>query len=64
MSVRESIDPASSLWAWLAFDLWFHRTQRGLSLAQTAMIVHVNPGDRIELGGRPPSAARYIHEAA
>ncbi|QKW38449.1 helix-turn-helix transcriptional regulator [Actinomadura sp. NAK00032] len=41
MSVRESIDPASSLWAWLAFDLWFHRTQRGLSLAQTAMIVHV-----------------------
>ncbi|GAA2253282.1 helix-turn-helix transcriptional regulator [Actinomadura luteofluorescens] len=41
MSVRESIDPASSLWAWLAFDLWFHRTQRGLSLAQTGMIVHV-----------------------
>ncbi len=41
MSVRESIDPASSLWAWLAFDLWFQRTQRGLSLAQTAMIVHV-----------------------
>jgi len=41
MSVRESIDPASSLWAWLAFDLWFYRTQRGLSLAQTAMIVHV-----------------------
>lgn len=41
MSVRESIDPASSLWAWLAFDLWFYRTQRGLSLAQTALIVHV-----------------------
>lgn len=33
MTVRESIDPNSSLWAWLAFDLWFYRTQRGLSLA-------------------------------
>jgi hypothetical protein len=41
MSVRESIDPTSSLWAWLAFDLWFYRTQRGRSLAQTGMIVHV-----------------------
>jgi hypothetical protein len=41
MSVRESIDPKSSLWAWLAFDLWFYRTQRGLSLAQTALIVKV-----------------------
>lgn len=44
MSVRESIDPQSSLWAWLAFDLWFYRTQRGLSLAQTAMIVRVTRG--------------------
>ncbi|MFC6878392.1 MULTISPECIES: helix-turn-helix domain-containing protein [Actinomadura] len=44
MSVRESIDPKSSLWAWLAFDLWFYRTQRGLSLAQTAMIVQVTRG--------------------
>jgi hypothetical protein len=41
MSVRETIDPNSSLWSWLAFDLWFYRTQRGLSLAQTAKIVHV-----------------------
>ncbi|MBT2211249.1 helix-turn-helix transcriptional regulator [Actinomadura sp. NEAU-AAG7] len=41
MSVRETIDPNSSHWAWLAFDLWFHRTQRGLSLAQTALIVRV-----------------------
>ncbi|TDD95630.1 helix-turn-helix domain-containing protein [Actinomadura rubrisoli] len=44
MSVRESIDPNSSLWAWLAFDLWFYRTQRGLSLAQTALIVRVTRG--------------------
>ncbi|MFI0353499.1 helix-turn-helix domain-containing protein [Actinomadura sp. 9N407] len=41
MSVRESIDPNSSLWAWLAFDLWLYRTQRGLSLAQVGKIVHV-----------------------
>jgi hypothetical protein len=41
MSVRESIDPNSSLWSWMAFDLWFYRTQRGLSLAQAAKIVHV-----------------------
>ncbi|WP_075901591.1 helix-turn-helix domain-containing protein [Actinomadura sp. CNU-125] len=44
MSVRETIDPNSSLWAWLAFDLWFYRTRRGLSLAQTAQIVHVARG--------------------
>src|SRR4051794_39000616 len=44
MSVRESIDPKSSLWAWLAFDLWFYRTQRDLSLAQTALIVKVTRG--------------------
>jgi transcriptional regulator with XRE-family HTH domain len=44
MSVRESIDPKSSMWAWLAFDLWFHRTQRGLSLAQTALIVKAARG--------------------
>lgn len=44
MSVRETIDPNSSLWAWLAFDLWFYRTQRGLSLAQTALIVKVTRG--------------------
>jgi transcriptional regulator with XRE-family HTH domain len=41
MRVRETINPNSSLWSWLAFDLWFYRTQRGLSLAQTAKIVHV-----------------------
>ncbi|MEU8125552.1 helix-turn-helix transcriptional regulator, partial [Spirillospora sp. NPDC049024] len=44
MSVRESIDPKSSLWAWLAFDLWFHRTQRGLSLAQMALVVKATRG--------------------
>ncbi|WP_433462770.1 helix-turn-helix domain-containing protein [Spirillospora sp. CA-128828] len=44
MSVRESIDPDSSLWAWLAFDLWLYRTRRGLSLAQTAQVVRVARG--------------------
>lgn len=44
MTVRETIDPNSSLWAWLAFDLWFYRTQRGLSLAQVARIVHATRG--------------------
>lgn len=44
MSVRELIDPKTSLWAWLAFDLWFYRTQRGLSLAQVALIVNVTRG--------------------
>ncbi|MEV3923008.1 helix-turn-helix domain-containing protein [Actinomadura coerulea] len=44
MSARESIDPKSSLWAWLAFDLWFHRTQRGLSLAQLALVVKATRG--------------------
>jgi transcriptional regulator with XRE-family HTH domain len=44
MSVRETIDPDSSLWAWLAFDLWFYRTQRQLSLAQVALIVKVTRG--------------------
>ncbi|MBE1530957.1 helix-turn-helix domain-containing protein [Actinomadura algeriensis] len=44
MTVRETIDPNSSLWAWLAFDLWFHRTRRGLSLGQTALIVRVARG--------------------
>jgi len=44
MSVRETIDPDSSMWAWLAFDLWLHRTRRGLSLAQTARVVYVTRG--------------------
>jgi hypothetical protein len=53
MSVRESIDPTSSLWAWLAFDLWFYRTQRGLSLAQAGMIVHVTRATVSNLGLSP-----------
>jgi transcriptional regulator with XRE-family HTH domain len=44
MSVRETIDPKSSHWAWLAFDLWFHRTRRDLSLAQMGLIVKVSRG--------------------
>ncbi|MEU6748384.1 helix-turn-helix transcriptional regulator [Spirillospora sp. NPDC046719] len=44
MTVRETIDPNSSLWAWLAIDLWFYRTQRNLSLAQVARIVKATRG--------------------
>lgn len=44
MSIRETIDPNSSLWAWLAFDLWFHRTRRGLSLAQMGPVVRAARG--------------------
>jgi transcriptional regulator with XRE-family HTH domain len=44
MSVRETIDPDSSLWAWLAFDLWLYRTQRELSLAQVGQVMHVTRG--------------------
>lgn len=44
MTAREAIDPNSSLWAWLAVDLWFCRTQRGLSLAQVGLIVKAARG--------------------
>ncbi|GAA4240746.1 helix-turn-helix transcriptional regulator [Actinomadura meridiana] len=44
MSARELINPKSSLWAWMAFDLWFYRTRRNLSLAQTALIASVTRG--------------------
>jgi transcriptional regulator with XRE-family HTH domain len=52
MSVRESIDPKASLWDWLAYDLWFYRTKRGLSLAQVAVIMEVTRGtvSNIEAG--------------
>lgn len=61
MTVRETIDPNSSLWAWLAFDLWFYRTRRGLSLAQTAKIVRVARGtvSNWEAGRLRPSD-RYL----
>lgn len=32
------------MWSWLAFDLWFYRTQRGLSLAQCALVARVTRG--------------------
>ncbi|MER6815700.1 helix-turn-helix transcriptional regulator [Spirillospora sp. NPDC000708] len=44
MRVRETIDPKASMWAWLAFDLWFQRTKRGLSLAQVGLIVNAARG--------------------
>ncbi|QFG20793.1 helix-turn-helix transcriptional regulator [Actinomadura sp. WMMB 499] len=44
MSAREMIDPKASLWSWLAFDLWFYRTQRGMSLAQMGQIVNAARG--------------------
>jgi transcriptional regulator with XRE-family HTH domain len=39
MSVAESIDPNSSLWSWLAYDLRFYREKHGLSLAQLGRIM-------------------------
>ncbi|WP_375039479.1 helix-turn-helix transcriptional regulator [Actinomadura sp. NTSP31] len=56
MSVRETVEPKSSLWAWLAFDLWFYRTQRGLSLAQVGLIVKAARGtvSNWEAGRRRP----------
>jgi transcriptional regulator with XRE-family HTH domain len=67
MSVRETIDPDSSMWAWLAFDLWFYRTQRGLSLAQMARIMSVTRGtvSNWEAGrGRPSDThLRALDEA-
>jgi transcriptional regulator with XRE-family HTH domain len=52
MSARESIDPKASLWNWLAYDLWFYRTKRGLSLARTAEIMGCTRGtvSNIEAG--------------
>ncbi|MBW8481400.1 helix-turn-helix domain-containing protein [Actinomadura parmotrematis] len=44
MSAREMIDPKASMWSWMAFDLWFYRTQRGLSLAQVGLIVKATRG--------------------
>jgi transcriptional regulator with XRE-family HTH domain len=39
MSAADSIDPNSSLWAWLAHDLRFYREKHGLSLAQLGRIM-------------------------
>lgn len=67
MSVREAIDPKSSLWAWLAFDLWFHRNQRGFSLAQTALIAKVTRGTvcNWEAGrGRPSDKSMKLLDEA
>jgi transcriptional regulator with XRE-family HTH domain len=52
MSVRESIDPKASLWDWLAYDLWFYRTNRKLSLAQVGKIMSCTRGtvSNIEAG--------------
>jgi transcriptional regulator with XRE-family HTH domain len=52
MSVRESIDPKASLWDWLAYDLWFYRTKRGLSLARVAVVMDCTRGtvSNIEAG--------------
>lgn len=44
MSARESIDPKASLWDWLAYDLWFYRTKRNLTLAQVAGIMGCTRG--------------------
>lgn len=42
MVLRESLDPDSSLWDWIAVDLHFYRTKHGLSCAQLGMHLRVN----------------------
>jgi uncharacterized protein DUF5753 len=42
MVLRESLDPDSSLWDWMAVDLYFYRTMRGLSCAQLGRHLKVN----------------------
>ncbi|GAA4241791.1 helix-turn-helix transcriptional regulator [Actinomadura meridiana] len=40
MSAADEIDPASSLHAWLAYDLRFYRQKRGLTGTQVGKIIH------------------------
>lgn len=40
MAPLPAIDPDSSLWAWLAYDLRFYRERSGLSLAGMGRIIH------------------------
>jgi Domain of unknown function (DUF5753) len=40
MSLRETLDPRSSLWTLLACQLWWHRTQRGLSCTDVGKIAN------------------------
>ncbi|MFI0372387.1 helix-turn-helix domain-containing protein [Actinomadura sp. 1N219] len=40
MSVADEIDPASSLYAWLAYDLRFYRQKRGLTGTQVGRIIN------------------------
>jgi DNA-binding XRE family transcriptional regulator len=39
MGVAESLDPQSSLWAWVAFDLRRYRLMHGLSQPQVGKLI-------------------------
>ncbi|MFI0483377.1 helix-turn-helix transcriptional regulator [Actinomadura sp. 9N215] len=40
MSAADELDPASSLYAWLAYDLRFYRQKRGITGTQVGKIIH------------------------
>lgn len=42
MVARESLDPDSSLWDWIAVDLRFWRLKHGMSQEEVGRIIHVN----------------------
>lgn len=42
MVLRESLDPDSSIWHWMAVDLHFYRTKHGFSCAQLGKIIGCN----------------------
>jgi hypothetical protein len=42
MVLRESLDPDSSMWHWMAVDLHFHRTRNKLSCAQLGRVLECN----------------------
>jgi hypothetical protein len=42
MALRETLDPDSSIWHWMAADLHFHRTKNGLSCAQLGKVIGCN----------------------
>ena len=42
MVLRETLDPDSSIWHWMATDLHFYRTKHGLSCAQLGKVIGCN----------------------
>jgi hypothetical protein len=41
---RETLDPDSSIWHWIAVDLWFQRTKRKQTLAEIGGVVGLSVG--------------------